>query len=402
MEKLRQVAAGWDTPPYPPSVLTLEPPLWTLGLLKVLIAPDKFKGTLSAREAAHAIAEGWRRGRATDELELLPITDGGDGFGESMADLLGAGPRTLRTLNAARKPCLARWWWEPLTRTAIIESARVIGLAMLPAGRFHPCALDTFGLGKLLQHVTRAGARRCLLGIGGSATNDGGFGLARALGWEFLERSGRGIEQWTELVNLARISAPQKQTWPKGLVVAVDVQNPLLGPRGATRIYGPQKGLRPRELPRAERCLRQLSNVMEHQFGLRLSSIPGAGAAGGLGFGLMAFCGAGLEPGFDLFASKAQLVRRLRRADLVLTGEGRIDRSTFMGKGVGRLAKLCSESRIPCLGLAGFASRGSDCRGRLSRVYGLTEVTSLSKAMGEPAIWLKELAAKAARNCQTL
>lgn len=394
--------AGWDAAPYPSSGLTLLFTLWTLAALKVLIAPDKFKGTLSAREAALVMAHGWRQVRPMDELEVLPITDGGDGFGESMARLMRASSRAIRSVNAARKPCRVNWWWEPLTRTAIIESARVIGLAMLPAGRFHPLALDTFGLGKLLHHVSERGAHRCLVGIGGSATNDGGFGLARALGWEFLDRARDPIEHWTDLVRLDGISAPQTRTWPRDLVVAVDVQNPLLGVRGATRVYGPQKGLRARDLPQAERCLRRLSNVVEHQFGLRLSSVPGAGAAGGLGFGLMAFCGARLEGGFDLFARKAQLVRRLRKTAVVLTGEGKIDRSTFMGKGVGRLAQLCQERRIPCLGFAGTPGRGSEWRSRFNRMYALTELTTLSKAKTQPSIWLKELAAQAARSCQTL
>jgi glycerate kinase len=148
--------------------------------------------------------------------------------------------------------------------------------------------------------------------------------------------------------------------------------------------------------------MRRLSNVVENQFGGRLARRPGAGAAGGLGFGLTAFCGAQLEPGFDLFARKAELVRRLMKADLVLTGEGRIDDSTFMGKGVGRLAQLCDERRIPCFGFAGLVNKGAVCKSRFGRLYAMTELTSVSKAMAEPVTWLRELAAKAARGCQTL
>ncbi len=158
--------------------------------LRVLIVPDKFKGTLSAGAAAAAIARGWRKARPRDRLILLPMSDGGDGFGEVISGLLNAKPQTISAIDAARRPCAAHWWWEPKTRTAIIESAKLIGLAMLPPKEFHPYALDTAGLGAIIPALAAAGAKRCLAGIGGSATNDGGFGLARALGWEFLDRAG--------------------------------------------------------------------------------------------------------------------------------------------------------------------------------------------------------------------
>ena len=158
--------------------------------LHVLIIPDKFKGTLTAAAAAEAIARGWRKARPHDSLDLLPMSDGGDGFGEVTSALLRARVQRVKTVDAAHRPCVARWWWEPRTRTAIIESAAVIGLAMLPPRRFHPFQLDTLGLGAVVRAAREKGGRRCLMGIGGSATNDGGFGLARALGWEFLDRSG--------------------------------------------------------------------------------------------------------------------------------------------------------------------------------------------------------------------
>ena len=142
--------------------------------LRILLIPDKFKGTLSAGAAARAIAKGWHKARRQDSLDLLPMTDGGDGFGEVMSVLLCARIQRLGTVDAAHRPCSARWWWEPRTKTAIIESAAIVGLAMLPPGRFHPFELDTFGLGAVLRAAAAKGARRCLMGIGGSATNDGG------------------------------------------------------------------------------------------------------------------------------------------------------------------------------------------------------------------------------------
>jgi len=365
--------------------------------LNVLIAPDKFKGTLSAGAAAAAIARGWSRARPKDALTLLPITDGGDGFGEVLGRLLGAGAQTVKTLNAAHQPCRARWWWEPKSKTAVIESAAIIGLAMLPPGRFHPFRLDTFGLGAMFQAAVARGAKRCLVGIGGSATNDGGFGLARALGWQFLNRLGRSIDQWIGLERLAAIRRPERHPWFQDLRVAVDVQNRLLGARGATRVYGPQKGLRQRDFPFAERCLRRLSSAFKRGVGRDFAVVPGAGAAGGLGFGLLVFAGAKLEPGFDLFARQAGLARRLRSADLVLTGEGALDDSTFMGKGVGQIAQQCLHLGIGCIGLAGAVSVSAAKRRLFIQTHSLTDVALLGEAKAEPGRWLAELAAVAAR-----
>ena len=366
--------------------------------LSVLIVPDKFKGTLSAGRAAEAIARGWRKARPEDCLVLLPMSDGGDGFGEVISGLLNARLQTISAIDAAHRPCAAHWWWQPETRTAIVESAKIIGLAMLPPKQFHPYALDTAGLGAIFPALAAAGAKRCLAGIGGSATNDGGFGLARALGWEFLDRRGRPLEQWTALDKLARLRAPRRRRWFKELRVAVDVQNRLLGPRGATRVYGPQKGLQPEDFDRAEHCLGCLARVVRRQFGHDFAREPGAGAAGGLGFGLLAFLGAGLEPGFELFARQAGLERHLRRADVVITGEGSIDPSTLMGKGVGQIARRCRKLNLPCIGLAGVVhDRASAVAPRaFTQMRALTELTSLEKARAQPVRWLERLAQRVA------
>jgi glycerate kinase len=364
--------------------------------LQVLIIPDKFKGTLTAAAAAEAIARGWRRARAGDSLSLLPMTDGGDGFGEVTSALLKAKVQRVKAVDAAHRPCVAKWWWEARTRTAIIESASVIGLAVLPPRRFHPFQLGTLGLGAVVRAAAKRGARRCLMGIGGSATNDGGFGLARALGWDFLNHKGELIEQWTGLHQLERIRAPQRRQWFSELVVATDVENRLLGRRGATRVYGPQKGLRPQDFALAERCLGRLARVVKAQFGRDFAREPGAGAAGGLGFGLLAFLGAELQPGFELFARQAALARRLREADLVVTGEGAIDRSTLMGKGVGEIARLCRKLKIPCIGLAGVVSASLGTGALFAQARALTELTTVAQAKAKPAYWLERLAWEAA------
>jgi glycerate kinase len=363
--------------------------------LKLLIVPDKFKGTLSAREAANAIARGWRAARPQDSCRLLPMTDGGDGFGEVFSSLLDARVQTVKTLDAAHRPITARWWRE--SKTAIIESAAAIGLARLPAGQFHPFTLDTSGLAAVVLAASQKGCTRCLMGIGGSATNDGGFGLARALGWEFLNRAGQPIERWMDLTGLASVRPPRRRRWFKQLIVAVDVQNPLLGKRGSTRVYGPQKGLRPEDFKLAEACLKQLARAARRTFGRDFAAEPGAGAAGGLGFGLRAFLGARLVPGFELFASHSALSRHLRSADLVITGEGAIDDSTLMGKGTGRIAECCRRLQIPCIGLAGQVGIKVKASRLFTQTQAMTNLTTLEPAKAKSAYWLERMAAEAAR-----
>lgn len=365
--------------------------------LRILIAPDKFKGTLSAREAAAAIARGWRAARPQDSLSLQPISDGGDGFGAVLSALLAAKPRRVRTFDAAHQPRAVTWWWQAESRIAVIESAQVIGLARLPEGTFHPFDLDTFGLGAVLRAAQMAGAKEIILGIGGSATNDAGFGLARALGWQFRDPAGSAIQSWPDLLRLHTIQPPPAR-FATRLTVAVDVRNPLLGVRGATRVYGPQKGLCAEDFKPAERCLRRLATVFRHQFGGDFSGRPGAGAAGGLGFGLLAFAGAKLQPGFELLAMYAALEERLRRADLVVTGEGALDRTSILGKGCGELAQLCRRHRVPCLGLAGTVVAAATLRARFSQLAGLTDLTSVREAKRTPARWLARLAQKTAMN----
>jgi glycerate kinase len=370
--------------------------------LRILIVPDKFKGTLTAQAAAELIAQGWREVRPEDSLELLPMSDGGDGFGDVLARLLKLQPQSVDTVDAAHRPHKGQWWWEPGKRTALIESAQVIGLALLPPKQFHPFELDTYGLGAVLQAACSFGAERCLMGIGGSATNDGGLGMALALGWAFLDGSGRQISRWTELGGLTHIVPPARRGGPAEVAVAVDVQNPLLGPKGASRVYGPQKGLRECDFALAEGCLGRLAEVVTRDLGIKADSTPGTGAAGGLGFGLHCFLNARLESGFALFARFARLEERIRSADLVITGEGGIDVSTLMGKGVGEVASLCLRYRIKCIGLAGTLSLNSDGKDQktgFAALHGIVpHLTDPEEAMRNPAVWLPRLAATAARS----
>lgn len=341
------------------------------------------------------MARGWRRERPGDALDIAPMTDGGEGFGEIIGGLLRARARSVATVNAAHHPVVAQWWLAA-NELAVVESANVIGLALLEQGRFHPFQLDTFGLGNVLRAVERAGVKNCFFGIGGSATNDGGFGLARALGWKFFDRGGHELREWWQLIELKTVERPAVLPGVR-IIVAVDVQNPLLGRTGCARVYGPQKGLRPEDFKHAEECLRRLSRVMRAQHEVDADGIPGAGAAGGLGFGLMAFAGARVESGFDIFARHAQLEKRLRAADLVLTGEGALDEQTRMGKGVGRLALWAGRHGKPCIGLAGMVSPALASSGMFAELHALTDIAPLERARRQAAACLTDLARKTAR-----
>lgn len=358
---------------------------------RILIAPDKFKGTLSAEEAAQAMARGWKKAHPTDLVEILPICDGGDGFGEIIGRLVGAKPRKTKTVDAAHRAISANWWWDQNSKTAVIESAKIIGLAMLPPKKFHPFQLDTFGLGNILLAAQKLGCRHCIIGIGGSATNDGGFGMARSLGWKFLHRDQTEIKDWIQLPSLAQIVRGPRLAMK--ITVAVDVQNPLLGARGATRIYGPQKGLRECDFAVAEKSLAQLARVSRKEWDEDRAKIPGAGAAGGLGFGLMTFLRAELRSGFEIFSQRADLPKKLGQADLVLTGEGALDQQTLMGKGVGQIAFLCQRLKKPCIGVAGIVTEPERAKNLFTLTRGLTEITSEKNAKAHPARFLEKLIA---------
>lgn len=320
------------------------------------------------------------------------MSDGGDGFGAVSSSLLKARPRRARTVDAAHRPCSVTWWWNSKSKTAIIESANVIGLARLPHGKFHPFDRDSFGLGKLMLAVRKQGAKKIILGLGGSATNDGGFGMARALGWKFLDRNERELTRWIELERLARI-APPEHRFGVPILSATDVSNHLLGKRGATRIFGPQKGLCASDLEKGEACLRQLASKVARATGVNHAIRAGAGAAGGLGFGLMAFAGASARKGFDLFARWSRLRTRVAKSDLVITGEGRLDASSLMGKGVGEVSAVCKGQGVPCFlicgSLEGSAGLG---KGHFCRISALAAMASRSKARHAAGHWLEELA----------
>jgi len=363
---------------------------------RILIVPDKFKGTLTARAAAQAIARGWRRRRPQDDLELLPMSDGGDGFNLVITELLGAEIRSVEAMDAAHRPRMATWGWDSATRTAVIESANTIGLALVPTGSFHPFDLDTYGLGEVVGAALQTGARRLIMGLGGSATNDAGFGLARALGARFEADHGQEITRWPDLVRLQSWQLDRARFQGCEIIGACDVTNPLLGLGGCSWVYGPQKGLTAADLPAADAALAQLAEITRQQLGESLDLEPGSGAAGGLGFAIRAFFGGRLESGFEIFATLSGLAEKIAAVDLVITGEGGLDRQTLMGKGTGRIAAMAQAAGKPCLGLAGVVEIVPDLapeRQLFTRTHAIVpSLAPAAEAKARAAYWLEELA----------
>jgi glycerate kinase len=304
--------------------------------MRLLVACDKFKGSLRADEACRAIRDGLAAALPGAAFDLCPIADGGEGTTAALVEALGGEWRETLVTDARGRPVLARHGAVPSRRLAILEMSAASGLALVGDLPLEPALASTRGTGELLLAAADQ-AEEVVLGIGGSATNDGGLGLALALGWTFLRGDGTAFQPaLANLTEAARILPPTRRL--PAIRVACDVDNPLLGPLGATRVYGPQKGVR--DFAWFEARLAHLADLARDHLGEDPRDIPGAGAAGGLGFGLMAFARARLSPGFGLVADALGLEARMRGADLVITGEGRLDAQSLQGKGPGGVARM--------------------------------------------------------------
>jgi glycerate kinase len=325
--------------------------------MRIVIAPNAFKGSLSAQDAASAIAEGVRAAAPDAELVMLPIADGGDGTVDAMVAATNGELRTLRVRGPLGDPVDAPYGLIDSGATAVIEMAKAAGLALLPPDKRDPRVTTTYGVGELLQHAYDAGARHFIVGIGGSATNDGGAGMAQALGYHLLDDQGHELPPGgLALKRLARIHVGGVHAnWSEAEVdVACDVSNPLTGPNGASAVYGPQKGATPEMVAELDAALKRLAEVIRRDLGVDVEQLPGAGAAGGLGGGLVAFADGRLRPGAEMVMDALKLDDKLQAADLVITGEGRLDSQTArFGKGPAAVARHAKNAGIPVVGIAG-------------------------------------------------
>ncbi len=331
--------------------------------MKIAIAPDSFKECLTADEVAGAIEEGVRRALPDCVTVCVPMADGGEGTVDALiaatngriVELTGTGPMGT--------PVATRYGLLGDGESAVIEMAAVSGLPLVRTEERDPRIATTYGTGELLCDALNRGASRIIIGLGGSATNDGGAGAAQALGVSLRDAAGRELP-WggAALARLATIDLSRRHPRLNQCVLeaACDVDNPLCGPTGASRVYGPQKGAGPTVVEELDAALRHFGDVIEEQLGVPVLDVPGAGAAGGLGAGLVAFAGGVLRPGVDIVADACKLTSRIAGAELVITGEGRIDAQTPHGKTPAGVAKAARQLGIPVVAIAGSLGPGYD------------------------------------------
>lgn len=357
--------------------------------MRVLVAPDKFAGTLTAVQAAEAIAEGWRRRSPGDEVDLAPMSDGGPGFVDVLHAALGGDLEVVTVPGPHGEPTPATLLL--VDGTAYVESAQACGLH-LTRGEGVEVA-STVGVGRLVTSALDAGATRIVVGLGGSGTNDGGAGLLHALGATADGRLDAGPLRLSEVTSVDLAPARERLAGAT-LVAASDVDSPLTGLFGATKTFGPQKGVAEERIALLDGLLEQLAVATDR----RLSLEKGAGAAGGLGFALM-LLGATREPGIDLVTAAVDLPGRARAADVVVTGEGAFDFSSRSGKVPYGVAQVAAEALRPCVALAGQVLVGSREMRALGveAAYSLVELVGEDRALGDPAAALAELAERVAR-----
>lgn len=363
--------------------------------MRIIVAPQEYKGTLTPEEAAAAIAEGARRAIPDAEIEAVPMPDGGPGTVRAIVAVTGGERRRCRVQGPLGRPVDAEWAYLP-GGTAVIEMAAAAGLALLAEDERDARVTTTHGVGELVSAALAAGARRLIIGLGGSATNDGGAGMATALGARLLDAGGDEIPPGgAALTRLSRIDASGLDPRLAGVKVigASDVTNPLCGPEGAAHVFGPQKGASPEAVPELDAALANYARVIERDLGVAVGDVRGAGAAGGLGAGIIAFLGAEIRPGVDVVAEIVRLGERLGGADLVVTGEGRLDGQTRYGKTVAGVARLASEASVPVIVVPGALGPGWE--------WALSVAAAVEPVAGAQAVALPAPSAAAERLTET-
>ena len=357
--------------------------------LRILVAPNAFKESLSAIDAARAMAKGIRRGLPNAQVTEVPIADGGDGTLEAV--ISGTGGRILKAkvTGPLGNRITAEYGITGDGKTAVIEMSRASGLALVPAARRNPMHTTSFGTGQLIQAALGRGVGRILLGIGGSATVDGGIGALQALGVSFLDRHGKSVGHGgagllaIASIELSNLNSSLKRT---EILVACDVDNPLVGPKGAAAVFGPQKGATPAMVKKLDHGLARLAALITRKTRKDFARIPGTGAAGGIAGSFLGLLGARLRPGSELVFDLLKLDTIVPKMDWVITGEGQIDFQTQFGKGPGMLAKLAARHGVPVIGIAGSVAENA---GELSK-KGFTALFSITNRPMDLATAMKE------------
>lgn len=329
--------------------------------MKILIAPDSFKDCLDAQSIGEHFKTGLLKANPNHSVRVISMADGGEGFVTTMLQALGGKSITIKTEDALKRSIKASYGIVEASKTAIIEMAAASGIEHISNEDKNPLIASTFGTGELILDALKNGCKKIIIGIGGSATNDGGTGMAKALGYKFLDKNNKELDEGGGFLNqLHKIDISEKTELLNDveIVVACDVANPLTGTNGATAIYGPQKGVTNETLKLLDNNLEHLGNLIKEQLNIDVLNIEGAGAAGGLGAGLMAFTNASLKTGFDIVKSETNLENAIQESDLIITGEGKIDRQTQNGKTPFGIAKIASKYHKPTIGIAGYLGNG--------------------------------------------
>ncbi len=346
-------------------------------LMKVVVAPDSFKGCLSAQEVAAAISRGVLRAAPDAEVVEVPLADGGEGTVDALVSATGGHYEERVVEGPLGEPVTARFGVLGNGCTAVVEMAAASGLPLVPETKRNPGLTSTYGTGELIRAALDLGARQLIVGVGGSATTDCGGGMAQALGFRFLDADGQAIERVTgsRLRQVASIDATGRDPRLDAVEirVACDVDNPLYGPRGAAHVYAPQKGATPAQVEELDEGLRHMAEVIKRDLGVDVADLPGAGAAGGLGAGLVAFCGATLEPGAEIVLDAVGFEARLTNADLLITGEGKVDEQTAHGKTPAAAARGARAAGVPAVALGGSVALAAESLGGV----GFTAVFSI-------------------------
>ncbi|MCY7772374.1 glycerate kinase [Bacillus haynesii] len=331
--------------------------------MKIVIAPDSFKESMTSLEAARSIEKGFKAVLSDAEYVNIPVADGGEGTVQALVDATGGDIVHQTVTGPLGKPVKAAYGLLGDGKTAVIEMAEASGLHLVPPGQRNPLLTTTRGTGELILDAAEKGVSTIIIGLGGSATNDGGAGMAAALGAKFLNRDGEEIENGGgALAEIAKIDVSGLNPKLKHIQfeAACDVDNPLTGPRGASAVFGPQKGANSEMTALLDQNLKHYAAAVKAELGCEIDSIPGAGAAGGLGAGLCAFLNAELKSGVDIVLDTLSFSERIKGADLVITGEGKIDGQTVSGKTPAGVAKRARSENIPVIAFAGSLGEGCE------------------------------------------
>lgn len=322
--------------------------------MKIVLAPDKFKGSLSSFEVCRAMMQGIGQVSEKIKVVLFPMADGGDGFAPVLHYYLKTKEIVCQTVDPLFRPMEAKYQWNADTKSAIIETASASGLVLLSDEEKNPSISSTMGTGMMIRHAIDLGAKEIILGLGGTATNDAGIGILSALGFQFLDENDQLLPPiGNSLVSIRKIEAPAHLPEIK-FRLACDVTNPLFGPQGAAFIYSPQKGADKNMVQQLDKGLENFAAVVAQQTHKDVSSLPGTGAAGGIAAGLMGFFPVQLEKGIDMLIEVSQIEKELTGTDLIFTGEGKIDMQTKEGKVAGSIGLLAKKNKIPCIALCGI------------------------------------------------